>query len=892
MMTNDVYHEIFSLLSSSASDVTIITPNRRLAATLHEHYQQYEIKQQKKYWSTPDILPLLSWYERTWQEHVETEFSPQPLLLNQIQEQMLWETIIANTSQQHFLLQVSKTADLIQSAHALLQQWQITSEHPAFARSEDYLACREWIATFQKVCAQKNYLDHARLPNLLRDKIIAGEIPVKRTLIFVGFLEITPQLQSLIDALEIKIDNRIEKIRCFKLPEKNCTPIRSIYSDTEAEIFALASWAKQLHETSPNQTIGCVIPELDKIRDRVQQIFAEIFIDTASFNVTAGKPLTQYPVINAALQLLQIQRQKMPAAFFSYILHTPFLGHAEQERIARAKWEIELHQDNLLEIDLLLLLDKNHSSFNEKCSHLSAHLQHFFAKLSTFTKEKKEYSYRSWAEIFLQLLCILGWPGERSLNSEEYQVVESWLNLLSELKTLDQVTNPVTYREAWLTLNKLTRKKIFQPKTPTAPVQILGLLEAAALPFDALWLTGMNEMNWPEAAKPHPFIPKELQRELQMPHATAARELTYCQQLLNQFQQCAVTLFYSHAEKTTEIEVEASPLIKSIPITALSLPVYESAMQHIFRTQDLEMIIDSQGPAFLSTEKLRGGVSILKAQALCPFKAFAEWRLNALPVDNIQPGLRAKDRGIVIHRILEIIWQQIKDHATLCALPNDELQTLITIAIETTLASTAKKITETPVYFALEKTRLQKLMNEWLTLEKERPPFKVINHEKTAQMTFNQFDLTIRIDRIDELPDGKKLIIDYKTGKNNDINYWFSERPEEPQLPLYALLDTNITGIMFAQVTRGEHCFKGVSEQALDVNGMKTISDIKQHAASTWTEQIAIWQTTLQQLSDDFYQGKASVDPKHPTETCNFCTLKPLCRINQETRETTHESFA
>jgi hypothetical protein len=159
----------------------------------------------------------------------------------------------------------------------------------------------------------------------------------------------------------------------------------------------------------------------------------------------------------------------------------------------------------------------------------------------------------------------------------------------------------------------------------------------------------------------------------------------------------------------------------------------------------------------------------------------------------------------------------------------------------------------------------------------------VITHEKSETITLGQLTLSVRIDRVDQLSDGKKFIIDYKTSKHHDINQWFSDRPEEPQLPLYALLDPDKTaGIAFAQLVVGDNTFKGISLYSMDIKGIKTLDDTRQIDTQTWPEQIAQWHHTLSALSEAFASGKAIVDPKEPPETCKYCKLKPLCRIHEE----------
>ena len=47
-------------------------------------------------------------------------------------------------------------------------------------------------------------------------------------------------------------------------------------------------------------------------------------------------------------------------------------------------------------------------------------------------------------------------------------------------------------------------------------------------------------------------------------------------------------------------------------------------------------------------------------------------------------------------------------------------------------------------------------------------------------------EFAVSIDRVDRLADGARVLIDYKTG--NAAADWRGERPDNPQLPIYALL--------------------------------------------------------------------------------------------------------
>jgi ATP-dependent helicase/nuclease subunit B len=865
-----------TLFKTLDANTTVLTPNRRLSATLHKRYQQYQLEQQQWCWQTPDILPVSSWIQRLYNDYTSQQFALAPLLLNAAQEQFLWEKIVLHAKESEQLLQVSETADIAKSAWNLLKQWNIDINQSLFHCAEDYATFLRWATAFEKQCQENNWVDVATLPTMLLAKIKQGHIALSKHIVLIGFTEHSPQLRELLKQCE-QSGCSINIIDTLSNDETLLNRRLSLL-DAEKEMLTIARFAKSTLEKNKTATIGCVIPSLEKVRDRAMQIFSDVLGDDNLFNISAGKNLARYPLINTALQLLGLHKKTIALEPLHYLLASPFLGEAEAERIKRCLFDGTLRQANVTHLDL-----RDSALLTKHCPHLARRLRQFFARLD---EQKNALTYTEWANLFNELLSTLGWPGERSLSSEEYQVVESWLKLLADFTSFDQMAAPTSLQQALYTLQKMAAKTIFQAQTPEAPIQVLGILEAAALPFDYLWIAGMDDASWPPQPKPNPFIPKRLQRELNMPHATPERELMFCQLLLAQFKQSANTLIFSHAEKNGELDLQASPLIRHVPSIhpdELNLDVYLTPSERLYQTKCIETLVDDIAPVVDANENIRGGVNILKQQALCPFKAFAECRLHAHELESPLPGLRSKDRGNIIHKVMELLWNKLDNQAALIALSREQQNKLLDEVIDLALTSTIHSRSDYTQYLSLEKQRLHQLISEWLEGEKERPPFHVLTSEKAAQIKLGQLTLSIRIDRIDALDDGKKLIIDYKTGKNNDINSWFSERPEEPQLPLYSLVDEqNTVGISFAQVASGEHCFKGISRYSLDIKGVKLLSEIKKATVVSWPEQLIQWKSALEKLSADFYQGMAKVDPSDADQTCLWCALKPLCRINEE----------
>ncbi len=873
------------LLGKITDGTLVLTPNQRLAASMHKLYQRVQLDKGLLCWTTPDILPIKAWLQKLHLQDSNQSASNRPLLLNGIQEQFLWEEIISSTKAGINLLQVSESAGIAISAWKLLKQWRIDIHHPAFQESEDYKIFQQWALQFLAHCHTRHWLDQASLLDLLIDDVRNRKISIPKHIILLGFTELAPQWQIFFDLCSQQ-DCQIEH---YALQKDHKDSVRLSLDDAEDEIRTMAIWAKSIYEKNNQAHIGCVIPNLEKQRDRVMQLFSEVFADQdcyqsdpakSLFNISAGRNLTQFPLIHTALLALSLYKKNMPADSFRYLLASPFLGEAESEYIKRAHYDDLLRQKNISKLDFSLA----EKMMEEACPALAKRIQAF---KTLFHEINTPHSYHQWAILFNELLSCLGWPGERSLNSSEYQIVDAWLNLLNHLQSLDQVSGHVNYPSALQTLQTAASKHIFQQKTPDAPIQVLGALEAAGLAFDYLWISGMDNLNWPPQPQANPFLPKSLQHNLNMPHATAERELLYCKQLLDQYQQGATHLIFSHPSKNQDLLLHASALIQDVPkvdISMLDLAAYQSPHQRIYATKQLISQQDDRAPTvIISNEVTKGGVNIIKQQARCPFKAFAEWRLHAHAIDDDLPGLRDKDRGILIHKILELIWNSLHDQATLLSLAEADLTIIIHDCIQQAFKPWLELYANRPQYVKLEHERLHKLIREWLAIEKNRPPFKVIIHENKLRLALNQLQLETRIDRIDELANGQKFIIDYKTSKYPEIHQWLGDRPDEPQLPLYALHDPIKTmGIAFAKITSGDCGFKGISHEAIDIDGIKLIHELKQTETLSWSGQLQLWQQTFNQLSDDFVQGIAHVDPKDLKQSCKNCNLQSLCRIHEE----------
>jgi RecB family exonuclease len=175
----------------------------------------------------------------------------------------------------------------------------------------------------------------------------------------------------------------------------------------------------------------------------------------------------------------------------------------------------------------------------------------------------------------------------------------------------------------------------------------------------------------------------------------------------------------------------------------------------------------------------------------------------------------------------------------------------------------------------------------YLALEGQREAFEVIAFEKHIQTEINGQPINLYIDRIDRLANGDEIIIDYKTG-SEDPKKWFGQRPENPQLPLYALTAEKTPAAVAYGIVRDDGClYRGVVRRGgllpdlppKETNATRFLVEAGQDLPATISE----WRQILEQLMKDFQAGEAGVNPKAGLKTCSasYCELQSLCRVGE-----------
>ncbi|MGE5617165.1 MAG: PD-(D/E)XK nuclease family protein, partial [Bacillota bacterium] len=188
---------------------------------------------------------------------------------------------------------------------------------------------------------------------------------------------------------------------------------------------------------------------------------------------------------------------------------------------------------------------------------------------------------------------------------------------------------------------------------------------------------------------------------------------------------------------------------------------------------------------------------------------------------------------------------------------------------------------------AIERLRLIAHLRSWLVRERQRGDFTVVATEAKTPLAFGGVEVQARLDRMDRLDSGGYAVIDYKTGETKTSD-WLGERPDEPQLPMYALgSKERIDAVVFARVKAGDFRFQGIARRDGLLPDVKSVE--KSHTASKlykdWDDLVAKWRIAIEAIGSSYARGDANVDPKDGPKTCERCDQQTLCRVSERLPE-------
>jgi len=867
----------------------VVTSSDRAALALRSAFHRRRRAEGLTAWVAPNILDWKTLARNAWEEQRPDD----RLLLNSTQEEALWADVIRD--QQHLTTtlpdSVHRLAAMAMTAHELLCSYspRHLRESARANWDRDPGTFSGWLTAFQQACTKSSLISPACLALELIPLLETGKGQRPRILA-AGFDRLTPLQSQLFDKWapwqKLTPEEPADQVLFYEA------------SDSQTELEACAKWCSQRAHANPHSRQLVITQDISLRRGEIERAFLQ-FAPPASaplFEFSLGVPLKQTALARGAHLLLRWLDGALEEAELDWLLASglsadqdesdelqSYMRALRQRGLQRAQWSLQAF------LGPAPVLPKLPVSWVQRM---------LIAQRILREIARSAISPLEWADKIPQLLNAMGWPGQQSRSSAEFQAQRRWQHALDTAASLGFDGRRVHWNEFLSILDRTLQQILFAPQSLDAPIQIAGPAESAGLAADDIWFLGADEESWPAVGSMHPLLPTHVQREAAMPHTTPLRDWEFSSAVTKRLVNSASLIHFSFARQKEGVETRPSRLITNIPTAPQ--PLAAELIPTPVKPPVSVPFTDSTRVPFRQ-ESIQGGSSVLTSQSQCPFKAFATARLGAKDWDPAEVGLSAIQRGQILHSVLHSIWagppEGLRSHHDLITtadrpyLVRRHVQKILQEEIPNAIRESMPRR-----YLVLEEERLVHVITEWLDFEAERIPFSVAETEAKHPVSLAGVTFNLRIDRVDRLNDGSLLVIDYKTG-NVSPKTWELPRPDDVQLPLYAGfgLKEKLGGFVFAKVRTGEHAFAGKVEDARAtlLPQLQSSTSLVQEALTA--EQLRDWKQYIEQLARDFVAGRADVDPREYPETCERCGLQAVCRIqepeNQHWLESESEAF-
>ncbi|GGB66472.1 PD-(D/E)XK nuclease family protein [Blastomonas aquatica] len=312
----------------------------------------------------------------------------------------------------------------------------------------------------------------------------------------------------------------------------------------------------------------------------------------------------------------------------------------------------------------------------------------------------------------------------------------------------------VTPAQAVTILSRLMAEKAVRPPFGKHPrVAIYGLLEARLQSSDLVICSGLNEGVWPQIPSPDPWLAPMVRNALGLPPLEMRVGLA-AQDLAGALASPEVVL--TRAMRDGSAPTVASRFLLRLQAVASGKDMEDPDALALARALDRRMpkvSIDKPAPRPSRSQRaVKLSVTELDRLRADPFAFYAKRIMALRSLDPIDAEPSAAWRGILVHEILEL-WHK-HDHLDPVALVPRANQFLAKANVH-------------PLIKALWRPRLVAGL-EWVvqqTLAHAEAGRRMIDAERSGSMLVDGVKISGKADRIDRMPDGTLVVVDYKTGK-------------------------------------------------------------------------------------------------------------------------------
>ena len=843
-------------------------------------YTRQKIRSGLSAWTSCDVIPWDAWLARS--GAADRGAQPRGLRhLGAAEEWLLWREAAAAACDGLDMLAPGRLADDLRRSAALVRDWGMRWQGAPTAESSVLQRAR-------RLYADRCGTLHARAVSDWTQSL-ARTRAAGTPLVFAGFGAMGPALESRLRELGATFWPVPVPVQ----PATKCSDVIVACADPVDELRRAARWCREQLMRDPRARLLVVDPLLARRRGLAIRVFGHELqgrdllaaSDAAPFGVEGGQELSAYATVAAALRLLELGAGAVEFRELAALLRSPYIDCGGSA--ARAALELAMRDRNVPRADCALLLVLGRSMQPPAATQLTGALESIAVTAAGHVHRREGAGW--WSRRFAALLEHAGWPGTQPLGSDEQQQCERFRDLLGEVSLLGGGSERFSCGQALELLRALAARTAFDSATGDLPVTLTASTDDPLAGYDGIWVAGLSADNWPMPAHPDPFVPLAVQRAVGIPAASPQGRLASAREAMAAWRRSARQLVYSWSVADDDVTQQPSSLL-AVPAQDPTqspgyrvIPLADGLLAAMHRGARRERRPVDRARPWPAAARLTGGTRVLQLQSSCPFRASAELRLGAVPVPEPVPGFDPRERGRVLHRALELAWRQLGDSDALlrAAADGSALDVLAgAVAGRAVREALARRLVPADAALVNNETlriaaRVSALLSDDQIRARTRG-FRAQRLEEWQECELAGRTLRVRMDRIDQLSDGRVVVIDYKSGIAETFRP-LEERPRQPQLLAYALLAGEaVAGVAAAYLNADEIRWRG----AAAADSTLPLPVRARVPTAPWPDLLSHWHRVIERLVGDFAAGEAAVDPL--PDACSTCTLSALCRVDAD----------
>ena len=824
----------------------VVTASQRLARTLANEFAQQQLALGRAAWRSPQIVSWRHWLASLLSTATLTQTLPAQI--NAHQSRVLWERCLRREISDP-LLNMPLLVRQARESWARLHEFEVPLQEVAqSALGRDQNIFARAAGAYRSILHDAQWTDEAGVAAEVLRQLRNGALPLPERVTIAGFDRLTPQVKAVLGAMDAA---GVSIVEAPTTQAPNAAVLHR-YENPDAEMRAAGAWAHEQLIKTPERSVAIVVTGLERDADRSAGLIREGFAPgwqiakgarQASVNVSYGRKLSSYPAIAIALTALRWLHSDLPGREISLLLRSPAIGIGSA---GRSRLELQLRQvpDRAWSPARVLGVLEGRDDAADAVDWLRR-----VASVGALRRDLPRRAAPSrWVELTQEILGALNWPGEQALDSNEFQLINRWRELLNDLARLQLVSPTMTYAEVLARLGTMASDTLFQPESEGAIVQVLGPLEAAGMQFDKLLITGLSANNWPPSARPSPLLSRELQRQFGMPDADPDDTLDYARRVLTRLLGSAADVEVSFAVTDEDAEQTECALLDGMlrqATATIADPGWFAGQ--LVDTTNLEFVARDPVPAVSEDESISGGAATINRQLHEPFSAFAHGRLGIRPLQRLSSGLAANMRGSLIHDALQRLYADCPAQDSIAGWNEKTTADRIHGALRGAFARHERHADAVlTALLQLERDRDARLLRQIVRLDRQREPFSIAAVETSLDIDLDGLRLGLRIDRIDRLEGGTLVILDYKTGSRRAF-LGSDGVPNDLQLVVYACAMTDpVAGLGLVNI----------DSRSVDLDGAGSgfTRDID------WPESLAAWQQLVHETAAEIHRGDVRIN--------------------------------